>query len=126
MPERTRPPKAAGPPSGAYVVADTGDQTTEGCSIDEMIARYPGEWIVMRVTEYDERHLPARGALIAHTSSRREAQRIWGDEIPRSKPGDGRLYLFDAYPRITTGEELRKSLAELAAQPDPVPWPGLR
>jgi hypothetical protein len=98
----------------------------EICSIDEVIARYPGEWIVMRLTEYDQRKLPARGVLIAHTRSRRAAQRIWGDEIPRTRPGDGVLSLFDAYPRITTGEELRTSLAELAARPDPVPWPGLR
>jgi hypothetical protein len=98
----------------------------EICSVDEVIERYPGEWIVMRITEYDERHLPARGVLIAHSPSRRTAQRIWGEELSRTEPGNGVLSLFDACRRITTGEELSASLAELIAGPDPVPWPGLR
>jgi hypothetical protein len=127
MPRRTSHHQTAERPVEARRSEDADTQTSVICSIDEVIARYPGQWIVMRVTEYDERHLPARGVLIAHARSRRAAARIWGDEIPRTKPGEGVLSLFDAYPRITTGEEARRSLAELRDQGDPPGrWPGLR
>jgi hypothetical protein len=126
MGRRTTEPKPARRSAEPHATDDDGGRTPEVCTIDDVIARYPGEWIVMRITEYNERRLPARGVLIAHSPSRRTAQRIWGGELSRAEPGDGVLSLFDAYRRITTGEELRASLAELIAGPDPVPWPGLR
>jgi hypothetical protein len=38
----------------------------------EMIARYPGQWIPMRVTVWGECHAPERGYLLAHSRSRKK------------------------------------------------------
>lgn len=41
-------------------------------SLDEIIDRYGGEWILMRVTGHDEEHWPAEGYIVARAASQEE------------------------------------------------------
>ncbi len=95
-------------------------------SIDEVIARYPGQWILMQVTA-SENGWPSRGYLLAHGDSYEEVCQARSTRLRMLAPGEGLLYLFDAYPPIRTGEELGRSLQELREQEDfdPFRWPRL-
>jgi hypothetical protein len=83
--------------------------TNPHLSVDEVIARYPGEWILMRVTAY-EQGWPSRGHVLAHSHSRQEVSHVWSLWLTASSEADGPLYMFDAYPVIRTGDELWASL----------------
>ena len=80
-------------------------------SVNEAIARFRGEWVLMKVTEYDEDHWPSRGYVIAHSPDREEinaaiplrSQEVISPEAPRQPH-----YVFLAYPRA-------RSLAEYLA-----------
>src|SRR6266508_2690261 len=96
-------------------------------SMDDILARYPGEWIALRVTGYDDRHWPAEGEIIARARSRARAWHRLTDYMLSSQRRPGPYTVFQAVPYITTGDELRRSLAELIEQGDPPGrWPGLR
>src|SRR5262245_35683730 len=81
-------------------------------SVKEAIARFRGEWVLMKVTEYDEDHWPSDGYVIAHSLDRGEISEAVSREPPRHTlpPGAPRLmyYVFLAYPRA-------RSLAESQA-----------
>jgi hypothetical protein len=81
-------------------------------AVDDVIARYPGEWILMQVTAY-ENGWPSRGRLLARADTYDEVSRARTDLLPQVNWEDGPLYVFDAYPPIRTGEELRQSLEDL-------------
>jgi hypothetical protein len=78
-------------------------------SVNEAIARFRGEWVLMKVTEYDEDHWPSQGYVVAHSSDRGKISEAVRREPPRGKlpPGAPRhmYYVFLAYPRA-------RSLAE--------------
>ena len=124
-----RQPRAATTHSRDAASADPNDGAyRQSISVDEMIARYPGEWVLMQVTA-QERGWPSEGYLLAHGDAYEEvsaARSWWLDQVDFA---DGPLCLFDAYPLIRTGEELRQSLEELWAEVqniedyDPFRWP---
>jgi hypothetical protein len=84
----------------------------EFMSVNEAIARFRGEWVLMKVTEYDEDHWPSRGYVIAHSPEREGISEALRHEPPRGTlpPEAPRLmyYVFLAYPRA-------RSLAEYKA-----------
>lgn len=96
-------------------------------SMDDIIARHPGEWIALRVTGYNERHWPAEGEVIARARSHARAWHKLADYMLSSQETSGLYTVFQAVRYLTTGDELRRSLAELSEQSDPPGrWPGLR
>lgn len=79
--------------------------------MDDAIGLHSGEWLLMKVTGFDEDGLPSRGQIIAHSKSH---ARVCNELIKIGAGGESgdRFYLFQAYPRIRTGEELRRAIAE--------------
>ena len=97
--------------------------TTKPISIDEAIALYPGKWLLMKVTEFDESHIPSHGVIVAHGTHRKVSKKL--DELwPIGGKLDGTYYQFCAnpggHPRGRTGEDLRKALER--AEGDPRAW----
>jgi hypothetical protein len=84
-------------------VPDHETQATEAetLTLDEIIARHRGEWVLMRVTRYDEDHWPAEGSVVAHASSQEELLEA-EERAPRATPGQP-YYSFLAVPHIKSG-----------------------
>jgi hypothetical protein len=96
--------------------------------VDEVIARYAGQWVLIQVTA-EERGWPSEGYLLAHGDIYEEvsaARSRWLDQVDFA---NGPLCMFEAYPLLRTGEELRQSLEELWEEVqnledyDPFRWP---
>ena len=93
---------------------ETGRRQSRGRSlpIDEVHRQYDGEWVLLHVTAFDERHWPSRGKILCHSPDR--------DAINRAVPpaGDPRvpLYIFLAEPRLRSGPEYIKAMEEFVAR----------
>src|SRR5262249_5178312 len=83
--------------------------------MDEAIAAYPGEWVLMQILTYDEQGVPT-GRILAHARSDAQLNKRLAKEPPRSEqpPDAGAYYSFKAYPRIRSGEEWRRLPDQLA------------
>jgi hypothetical protein len=85
---------------------------------DEAIARFYGEWILMKVTGFDEYHEPARGYVITHSPRRRDISDALGQEPPRSElpPGSPPYYIFKAFPSVHVDESYEAAAARFAQE----------
>jgi hypothetical protein len=94
-------PHAAPGTSGRDVLGD------ELLSIEEAIARYPDQWVLMKVIDRDNRHQPARGYVLAHSFDEKDVNAVLAREPPLvALPPEKRThsyYVFNAYPRVTSG-----------------------
>ena len=76
-------------------------------TMDEAIAQFHGEWVLMKVAEHDEDHWPSKGYVIAHSPQRADISAALALEPPRSAlPPDAPkqpYYVFLAYPRARSG-----------------------
>jgi hypothetical protein len=107
----------------AVATDDAADHQPQTISVDEINARYPGQWILLQVTAYAD-GWPSAGRLLAHSDSYDEASQARSAVCRDLNPADGPLYLFDAFPLIRTGEEFRLALAEPPDDGcDPFRWP---
>jgi hypothetical protein len=93
-------------------------------SMDEIIARYPGEWVLIVVTR-EEDGWPSEGRVLAHGKSYHRMCQARSAAYARLDDLDGPLYLFEAYPPIRTVKDCQQALARLAKVPDfdPFYWP---
>jgi hypothetical protein len=110
---------ASAPADGARPVRRTrkpAKRARNEVTADEVIARYPGQWILMRVTAWGERGTPERGYLLAHSPSRKTVEEARLEAIPAGEPAPGTLYVFEASPPIRTHEEWRAALERLAEE----------
>ena len=105
-----------GTPSRAEQPPEKQPESIEILTVDEAIARFPGEWILMEVTEFNARRMPFRGRVAIHNRSRRRFDAAM-DRIDAftGEPGPY-YYLFSGYPRAYTGEEARAALARAAEE----------
>lgn len=89
-------------------------------SLDEVIALYYGEWVLLKVTGFDEYHEPAKGLVLAHSPNRAATSEVLAREPPRSAlPPDAPYqpyYTFMAYPFVHVGETLEQARARFADQ----------
>jgi hypothetical protein len=103
------------------------EREAEVLSVDEVIARYPGEWILMQVTAHDADRWPSHGHVLAHDMSYKKVGKAWVKLVKASGLGDPAkpYYIFAADPRVRTGEELDDALEELRQRDgaDPFRWP---
>src|SRR6266508_292831 len=83
-------------------------------TLEEIIARFRGEGVLMRVTEHDEDHWPAKGYLMAHASSQ---QAILEDQerAPRATVGQP-YYTCFAQPDITSGAEYEEAVQRFVCE----------
>jgi hypothetical protein len=88
------------------------DPAAEPLSIAEIGERFDGEWVLIRITGYDDRRMPARGQLIAHGRSNRAVcgmiDRALADPVPPDQP----YYLFSAFKPLPPGTDLRTVWSE--------------
>ncbi|HEY7062689.1 MAG TPA: hypothetical protein VII06_14510 [Chloroflexota bacterium] len=86
--------------------------------MDEVIARYPGDWVLLQVTGHDEDGIPSEGRVVRHWPDTRandsRISRALSDILEAEAPAENRYYLFQAYPRIRSGEAFREALAQVA------------
>ena len=85
-------------------------------TVDEVIERYRGEWILMRITEDDEDGWPKRGYLLEHGLTQDETI----DAIKRwiHLANDGNRWPFETFlaePIIKSGPEYAAAVAEFFA-----------
>jgi hypothetical protein len=71
----------------------------QSLSVEEAIARFPNEWVLMKVTAEDRYHAPSHGVVLAHHAKRGTLQRLILNELATQRPAKGQYYLFQAYPR---------------------------
>ena len=100
--------------NGHIEEAVSAEEQTAGVlmTVKEAIAQFHGEWVLMKVTEYDEDRWPSKGYVIGHSPEREGVSEALALEPPRGllPPNAPRLmyYVFLAYPRA-------RSLAEYHA-----------
>jgi len=79
-------------------------------SIDEAIVRHYGQWILMKITGFDEYHEPVKGLVLAHSDSRDEMSRVLALQPPRPsgppEPPYAPYYTFKAFKRTRPGESV--------------------
>lgn len=98
-------------------------------TMEEVGQCFEGECVLMRVTDFDDDHVPARGHVLTHSRSRAQISKAFARQPRPSEEGSeaGRIsyYIFVAYPRIEPVEAFRQVLARVAADPTldvRVPW----
>ena len=92
----------------------------EVLSIDEVVARFEGEWVLLEITAVEE-GWPSRGRVVAHGKSGPVHKALQQRLQPAGRP-DGGYYIFQANRRIRTGAELRERLEELSRTGDVRAW----
>jgi hypothetical protein len=79
--------------------------------MDEAVALYEGEWILMKVTAFED-GWPSRGEVLAHSPAREEVAAA-DKRLVGSSPEPGARYsVFQAYRHLRTGDEMREALKE--------------
>lgn len=85
----------------------------EAMTIDEIEERFAGEWILMRISGYDEDNCPERGYLLDRASTQEEILNAWTRRVPLLKDGNGwPLYSFLAGTLIKDGPEVQAAVME--------------
>jgi hypothetical protein len=82
-------------------------------TVDEIISRHRGQWVLMRVTEHDDGAWPARGYLLDWAPTQEEILKAWKLRVPDLADGNRwPLYSFLAEPLITSGPEYNAAILE--------------
>jgi hypothetical protein len=108
-------------PTGRRVAGEGTSEAPVGelMTVDEVIARYAGERILMKVTEFDEYGWPQRGYVLAHSPDRRAILRALKREPRRDQlpPDAPRLpyYSFRADPYVDSGSEWEAAMGQFVA-----------
>ncbi|MGH2534181.1 MAG: hypothetical protein ACRDJW_18085 [Thermomicrobiales bacterium] len=89
-------------------------------TFDEAIARYYGEWVLMKVTVFNQYTEPVRGFVLAYSPSRRDISEVLKkqparSELPPESPYQP-YYTFKAFPRTHVGETYEQAVARFAEQ----------
>lgn len=103
------PELAAASPAGT-----SADSRTAISSVAELAARFPDEWVVVRVTELDDRQQVSHGQLLAHCPSQKKAWQVVV-QASREDP-NAQIYLFLGGTPPGTADEWRERLAEAAGK----------
>ncbi len=90
----------------------TRDDPATELSLDEVVERFDGQWVLIRVTRLDTRDVPTHGRVVMHGLSHEKvcARR---DELVSQSGSRAPYYVFHAKPFLTTGAELRVALQHL-------------
>ena len=90
-------------------------EPVECLTIAEIDQRYPGEWVVIRVTALDEIQNVREGDVLCHSSSRAAATRATKSAWKNDPKAD--IYVRLAGPRLKSVEEWRRVLADSYTRP---------
>jgi hypothetical protein len=84
------------------------DVPPETLAVEEASMRHEGEWVLMRITAYDERHQITHGQVLFHSPSRKAISK----QMLRAHQEDPSvcLYVFPSGTRRVTVEEWRECI----------------
>ena len=85
-------------------------------TVDEVIAAWEGEWVLMRVLAFDLRRWPYYGEIVTHAASRSAISDALAKEPRPDPPGSTPYYIFNAFPRTDSGPDYEAAMAQLADQ----------
>jgi hypothetical protein len=85
-------------------------------SVKEAAATYPGEWVLIRVTEFDRYGVPKRGQVINHWARYKDLSRGLCKSLPSSEEANGHYYLFSGDYYTCSRAEFTKSLENAARE----------
>jgi hypothetical protein len=108
MPRKTHPPVVQ--ESGNELLVDT------ALTLDEIVERYYGERILMRITEHDDEGWPYKGDVLAH-SSRDQDITLAVEQLAEARRTDPtraqeQYFSFCAYPFLREGPEYEAAVKE--------------
>ena len=111
-------PQSEHRPSGAERAAPGASPAVKSpLSMAEVIERYPREWILMRVTAFDEQQWPSHGHVLAHSPARAAiTARLAEEPIPAVLSPDQPCYVFKANLRARSGPEFDAAMDTLVEQ----------
>jgi hypothetical protein len=89
---------------------------TDTVSIEAVRTQLRGEWVLMRVTRFDESRDPTHGRVVAHSFDEEEVSKALPPRPEPPAPSDGPYYMFRAEPRIRSGPEFEQAAQELIDQ----------
>ena len=98
--------------------AESEADTRERMAFDEAMARYDGQWVLLRVLAEDARHTPTTVEVVAAAASEQQACAALDPLRTSGEPPQFPYYLALAGPRIRTGADLRRALREAATDRD--------
>lgn len=70
-----------------------GDAVAEDYAITELIEKFPGQWILLSVTAYNDRDEPSRGVVVAKYKSRKQLS-CWIEQSGSGLPAERGMMLF--------------------------------
>ena len=81
-------------------------------SVSDVIKTYPEEWVLMDIAEADRRlnMLMMTGKVLCHDSNRKRVSITATYEMKAQSSQASHLFLFQAVPLATTGQEARQAL----------------
>lgn len=82
-------------------------------SVDEAAERHRGKWILMRVTQLDDRAVPSYGTILATGPTRRSIQEAVLAVIEESRITGSQYYTFSGHKRIRSGSEWAQTLDQI-------------
>ena len=88
--------------------------------LDQIYALYPGEWVLVKAVECDERQNIVRAEVLAHSTSRKRLS----EALVRAHREDPRVrtYIFPGGQHTASPEEWREQLAAAASDPLNAGW----
>jgi hypothetical protein len=84
------------------------DEPREILSLAEASARYDGEWVLLKVTAWDERHYISQGEVLEHSTNRKQITRTVR-RVHKQDP-TAHLCVFPGGMETGSGEELYEAL----------------
>ena len=88
--------------------------------LDQIYPLHPGEWVLVKAVECDERQNIVRAEILAHSTSRKRVSEAL-IQAHRDDPSV-RTYLFPGGQHAASPEEWREQLAEAARDPLNAGW----
>jgi hypothetical protein len=85
-------------------------------SVEAARTQLNGQWVLLRVTRFDEHRDPTHGKVIAHSFDRDQVNRALPPRPAPPVPSDGPYYIFRAEPRSRSGPEFERAAQELIDQ----------
>jgi len=94
-------------------------------SVDEATSEFPGQWILMRVTEFDRYRNPYKGEVVEHSRNNPRITKVLREIASALHTPEQPYYLFYGSPRTESGLQMRRALARLsetASEGTPREW----
>jgi hypothetical protein len=92
-----------------------GDVPSEPLSLERIENQYNGQWVLVKITAFNEYHTPIEGRVIAHGTRKRINKTLTEVASPGQSP-DAHYYVFSAGAFIRPGAEAMRHLIESSPQ----------